>query len=508
MLIKESVSATEEKRIVLGLIVSTDFIEAIKPIFKFDYFTNSYLQTLAMWCDSFYEEYDKAPFNHIKDIFQAESHRLKDSQVELIEHLLKDLDDTYDEGSINLKYWVDSAKDYFRLREVEIVTNNISVHKNNGDIAAAEEELKNFQRVTFEIDSKVLINPGDLEQQEEIYEERDKIDRNFFTLPGDLGRYLGNQKRGDVVGYFGPAKKGKTFTLINQWKHGIIRKRKSLFFSIEMTRTEVLPRMNKAFFPMIGQLQENEVMGMHRFPVFDCVHNQLGECADRLSDVVLFQNDLYIDDPAHTVCTKCKGSFDKEEAKKYKYAIYQDRMIFEEDDIFTMRKNHAKYKKMWDKYGRISVHKKYSLTYDKMMRDIEILWKKYKWFPDIILLDYIDILDIGSKFDDYREDDEKWKLIAKIAGETNTLFITATQANKLGHTTDILDVTHQGGFYGKNRHVNLMVGLNQNPEDKAQGIMKFGITEARDHQFIQGQTCTVLQDFATGQAYLDSYYLR
>ena len=161
---------------------------------------------------------------------------------------------------------------------------------------------------------------------------------------------------------------------------------------------------------------------------------------------------------------------------------------------------------MWDKYGRVSIHKKYSLTYDKMMRDLDNLWQIEKWFPDILIIDYIDILGINSHFEDYRLEDERWKLLAKIAGQTNTLVITATQANKAGHTTDVLDAGHQGGFYGKNRHVNLMVGLNQSPEDKARGIMNFGITEARDTEYIPGQMCSVLQDFKTGQAYLDSYY--
>jgi len=497
----KTISSTEEKRIVTGMIVSTEFMQAIKPIYSLDYFKNSYLKTVAEWVDIFFEEYGKSPFLHIKDIFEAESHYLDENDVEMIEMLLGDLDDKFDEGEINLKYWTDSANDYFRSRELEITVNNISVLNEKGDLEGAEKEIENFKKVTLEIDQGALINPGDLNQQERIYEKREKDDKNFFQLPGDLGKYLGNQKRGDVVAYYGPAKRGKTFTLINQFKHGVLNRRKTLFWSIEMTDTECLPRVNKSFYPMI-----DKEPGIYKFPVFDCVHNQTGDCGDGLSPAILYQDGDFVDDPTHIPCTKCRKHPDNAESVRYEMAVYQDSIYREHDDIFAIREVHKKYKRMFDKYGRLSIHPKYTLTYEKMMRDLDVFWRTQKWFPDILIIDYIDILGINSSFDDYRLEDERWKLLAKIAGETNTLVITATQANKAGHTTDVLDATHQGGFYGKNRHVNLMVGLNQPAEDKARGIMNFGITEARDKEYIPGQTCAVLQDFKTGQAYLDSYY--
>jgi intein/homing endonuclease len=889
---RETISTTEEKRIVLGLIVSTEFIQEIEPIFRLDYFKNSYLRTVAEWSHSFYEEYKKAPFIHIKDIFNSEKHQLPETDADLIEILLTDLDSKYSEGEINLKYWVEECTDYFRKRELEIVVNNISVLSSKGDLVSAENEIARFKKVSLDIGYKSIIKISDLNTQEELYRKRDQEEANFFNLPGDLGKYLGNQKRGDVVGYFGPAKRGKclpgdnliylsdgtiktlkevieqkiegvlskdannhfvsdtvtnwidcgikqeftvttksrrkiktskehhfftpygwkplhelkvgdnvalakkiapectssvpekelkmlayliadghlgtsisftkkdtvimddfldclsyfgntyrieknliqvelhvgkvrdlvrdvglfdtrsgnkfipdyimqsndtslriflktlftcdgsiwvdrgivlvdystkssllaeqvlyclsrfgvfgklftakingqtyyeiaissnsgvkqfmdeigftfskqekalslcedlickrdyidviphkfvkelgdcltndpnssihpsdnetfreaykkgkhvsrytfgliapknhpvlnndliwdtitsikagklvpmydltvknnhnfiansfvvhnSWTLLNNFKYGILSKKKTLFFSIEMTDTEVLPRVNQSFFPMIDKDD-----GEQYFPAFDCVHNQNGSCADRMSPTVVLEGGEAVPDPSHIPCTKCKG----DGSFRYKVAVYQDKMFRYKNDIFEVRKNHKKYKGMWEKYARISCHPKYSLTYDLMLSDIDALWKKEMWFPDILVIDYIDILQIPSKFDDYRLEDEKWKLLAKIAGQTNTLVITATQANKAGHVAGTLDSTHQGGFYGKNRHVNLMVGLNQTPQNKKDGIMEFGITEARSVDYIPGRLCTVLQDYKTGQAYLDSYY--
>jgi len=50
-----------------------------------------------------------------------------------------------------------------------------------------------------------------------------------------------------------------------------------------------------------------------------------------------------------------------------------------------------------------------------------------------------------------------------------------------------------------------MCGLNQTPEEKSQGIIHYGITEARSQAYTPGKMCTVLMDLKAGQTHLDSY---
>jgi len=516
---RESISVTEEKRIALGLIVSTKFAQGIQNIYNEDYFTNTYLRIISGWCMEYYLEFDKAPYTHIKDIFNDHSQNLDDTSVELIGKLLIELDNSYTidvkglsevdrndriEQLINYKYYMELTLDYFQNRELDILVNNVAVLKEKGDSELAAEEIKNFKLLSIgDIKSEnAYVKLHDMDVVSELFRKRDEEEVNFFHMPGALGKYLGNHKRGDVVGYFAPAKRGKTMVLVNSLVQAIISKKKTLFFSIEMIDTEVMTRVFRALHPMVDDPEED-----HYFPVFDCLHNQNGDCVDRESEVVVIDNDDFMDDPKHKPCDKCRFDPNKKIQSKYKCVVYQQAIKRPKDDFYEVEKFFKKrFQKMFKKYCRVVCHPKYTLTYDQMRADMDYQWKKYAWNADIIILDYIDILAIDSKFDDYRLEDERWKLLAKIAGETNTLMITVTQANKAGHTTGTLDSTHQGGFYGKNRHVNLMCGLNQTAEEKVQGIMEFGITEARSHPFIQGRTCTVLQSFSAGQAHLDSYY--
>lgn len=506
MISERSVSVTEEKRIATGLITSTQFIREIHPFLDLDYFTNSYLKTVSEWCVAFYEEHEKAPWKHIQDIYESEAHRLKESDSELISELLKLLSEQYDPDSINVKYLKDCANDFFRKRELEICVNNISVLKEKGDLEEAEAEIAKFHKVSLDIDSGNLINIGNIDDVTKVYKEREEEDKDFFKLPGALGKYFGSWKRGDVVGYYAPAKRGKSWSLVDCFKHAVLSKRKALHWSIEMTRTEILPRIMKSFIPMVDE------EGMYPYPVFDCLKNQTGECKDRESGVIVLDGEEFFDDSSHVECTKCMNGNGPHE---FSMTVYHKEVFRKADDIWTVENflkgsTRSKYSQgmshQLNKYGRLSVHPKYTLTYDKMMRDLEVFESRENFIPEIFIIDYVDILGTDSKFDDYRLVDEAWKLMAKMAGEFNALVITATQANKEGHKADNLDATHQGGFYGKNQHVNMMIGINQTAEEKELGIIKYGITEARSQYYIPGRTCCVLQDIKAGQAYLDSYY--
>ena len=91
------VQATEERRLVTGLIVSNDFAKAILPKLYLEYFTNVYLRRVAEWCSEFYNRYSRVPSRHIQDIFDDKKNELDSAEQELISTLLSSLSDQYDE---------------------------------------------------------------------------------------------------------------------------------------------------------------------------------------------------------------------------------------------------------------------------------------------------------------------------------------------------------------------------------------------------------------------------
>lgn len=515
------VSSTEERRAVTGLIVSTDFCNEVIPKLYLEYFTNTYLRKVADWCVAFYTKYSAAPSRHIQDIYEDKKNKLDSVEADLISKLLVSLSDQYDESvSLNVDYLVESTINYFRKRELEIHKNNITVLLEDGRIDEAEQEVARFQAVTLGLDDSLYIDLGNIEQRKELYEKYESKQKDFFRMPGDLGDFIGNIKQGDVVGITAPAKRGKSFLLNDFMKHLILQRRKVVKFAIEMTDIEEITRFDKLFYPTVDKHKRRAVadeygneVGLsveakkYMYPCFDCVHNQTGECKDRESNVIVrdYGESMYNYVPEHKPCTKCR--YDADNRDKFMVCAYLQPITREELNGTKIVQELDRHSKMLSKYARIVVRPKYSLTYDLMMYDLEAMYKKYNFIPQAILIDYIDIMLIDTQFADYRVEDEKWKLMQKLASATKCAVITPTQANKAGAESHTLRQTDQGGFYGKGRHVNLMLGINQTADEKAQGIYRVNILDGRSVQTNSEDFCMVLQDLKSGQMHLDSYWI-
>ena len=493
------VQATEERRIVTGLIVSTDFSKVIVPKLYLEYFNNVYLRKVAEWCIEYFNKYSKAPSLHIQDIYDDKKRELDSTESELISTLLSSLSDQYEDGSLNVEYMVECAINYFRKRELEIHQNNVTVLLQDNKIAEAEQEVARFQLVALNIDESLYIDPGNQEQRKELYEKYETKQKDFFKLPGDLGEFIGNIKQGDVVGIVASQKRGKSWLLNDFFKHLILQKRKTLKFAIEMTDVEEITRFDKLFFPSV-----DKEAGEYRFPCFDCLQNQNGECQDRESSVIVRQYGApdYEFNKDHVPCTKCRYT----DPDRYMVCTYEQTITRQQLEGARVIKEMYKYKDMLSKYARIVVRPKYTLSYDLMMYDIDMMYKKYEFMPQAILIDYIDIMKTNSQFADYRVDDEKWKMMQQLASATKCAVITPTQANRAGIESATLKQTDQGGFYGKGRHVNLMLGVNQTAQEKRDGLYRINILDGRSVRTNEEDFCFVLQDLKTGQMHLDSYW--
>lgn len=494
------VSATEERRIVTGLIVSSEFANEIVPKLYLEYFTNVYLRRVAEWCVAFYEHYGTAPSKHIQDIYEDNKKKLESTESELIRNLLSSLSDQYDDnGSLNTEYLIESAINYFRKRELEIHKNNITVLLEDNKLEEAEQEIARFQAVSLDLDESLYIDLGDEKQRKELYEKFEKKQKHFFQMPGDLGHFIGNIKQGDVVGITAPAKRGKSFLLNDFFKHLILQKRKTVKFAIEMTDIEEIVRFDKLFYPTV-EGDDREYM----YPCFDCIYNQNGDCRDRASKVIVrdYGAPDYEYKEEHVPCTKCRDV----EPDRFLVCTYIRPIPRKQLEGMRVTKELRKYSEMLSKYARIVVRPKYTLSYDLMMYDLDMMYKKFDFIPQALLIDYIDIMHINTQFADYRVDDEKWKLMQKLASATKCAVITPTQANRAGAESATLRQTDQGGFYGKGRHVNLMLGINQTPEEKRNGLYRVNILDGRSVRTNEEDFCFVLQDLKAGQMHLDSYW--
>ena len=116
---------------------------------------------------------------------------------------------------------------------------------------------------------------------------------------------------------------------------------------------------------------------------------------------------------------------------------------------------------------------------------INNLDKLHSWKPDIIVIDYLELMRNRNKSLEETYGDQKAiaTQLRGLAQETDTLVITATQSNRAGmtaaRTNANLDIDKMAESYGKAMTADYIVSMNQEPHEKEAGQLRLFIAKNR-----------------------------
>lgn len=500
---RKRLDTTIEKRIVTGMIVSDKYLRELGPMIKWDYFQSSFTKTVGKWCIRYHGTYEKAPFDHIEDIYNEKRQNLKDEEADLIEGLLKELSDRHAyEGSINADYLLDQTIEYFRKRELEITVGNMQILLDRNDIEGAEKERDKWRKVD-RLYSKA-VDPFDQSSIDEVFEDTE----DFLRMQGDLGKFIGNMDRHYLVGITGPYKRGKTWFLQEIAITAMMKRLKVAFFSLEMQSKQ----MNKRIYQRLTGTPKGEG-GKFKIPCFDCLRNQDDSCTlglrtnrMRLLSPEGAKPSRFDPNSPYKTCTACRNHISDAYLTEYWYQEVE-RPSFEPHYITTQI---SAYRRKYKHYLKVIAYPRFGANTDDLLIDLDRLETGSEFVPDVIIIDYADILkpESGSPATGIEAIDITWKCLARLAGERHALVVTATQATR--EALDAYHVTqkHTSLWIGKLAHVDAMLSLNQTEKEKEEGIMRVGVMAHRFEDFKQNANCYVLQNLEMGQTYLDSQIRR
>lgn len=500
------VESTLEKRIITGMIVSTDFLSDLQDMFNIEYIQNRYARTVAMWCADYFDNYNKAPFTDIQNIFDAHRAKLESEEAELISDLLKEISDRYKQQEMNTDYLYDQTTEYFLKRELEIMNGNIGILLSQGDIKAAEKEVLEFHRIS-KVASK-WINPMTTEGVEIAFKQGVSIN-NFKK---DLGKFISTVSRGWLIGIMGPFKRGKTW-FADEWAlSGMFGFRKVVKFSLEMNEAQNRGRIYRRLtaFPDEGQLVI--------IPVFDCAHNQYGRCkkTERAGNIPLVASEnekLPRFDPKAKIndvyqhCSACR-EYDRED---YQFSIWYKVINTKAKDYkdwfdeYSVKDRLKAYEEMYKHYYRLRCYPRFTANVTDILRDLDVLERKEGFIPDLVEVDMVDILAPERKgLAGVEKEDESWMALARLASERNCVVITPTQVTREAQEADTLSSKHAAKWIGKLGHIDAMYTINQSLIEKQMGFARIGCIEHRHMKFGDNQ-CFVTQNLDIGQFCLDSW---
>lgn len=280
---------------------------------------------------------------------------------------------------------------------------------------------------------------------------------------------------------------------------GMLSGIKVAFFSLEMPKQSMKERIYKRLIAGTGD------GGEFLYPVFDCMHNQTGECKkrERINRTPLL--DINREKPSfspslpYRICTACRGT---EDFEMEQWWTVKKRPGF---DLSTASFVLKPIQDMSNNLLRMKVYPKYSANTGTIKRDLDVLAETEGFIPSLVIVDHADILSPEqSGLTGVQKEDESWMALSRLASERYSLVVTGTQVTKDGQDATTLGTKHTGRWAGKLGHVDVMLTINATPSEKENGVMRVGVMDHRHKEFNETETVTVLQNINLGQVHLDS----
>ena len=511
-----------ERKIIIGLIMSTEYLQQVKPIWNNNFLESVAAKRIADWTWEYFDKFNKAPKRNIETIFFDKikaSNFPKDIAEEIEEDILPGLSKEYQQDNINLDYLLDLTSEYFQERNLLITSEQIQALLTKGKLNEAEKLACDYKPITAG-------TREDLDLSSEVVLAR--VDKAFNTsfqsvisYPKLLGEFWNDQLiRGAFVALMASEKRGKTFWLLDMALRACKTGKKVAFFQAgDMTEDQQLKRI---CVYLTKKSDLSQYCGKQWEPVRDCVHNQLNNCEkeERECNFGIFEgrsidelrreiqlNDLieaHKEYPEYNPCFNCEeynhkpwGAVwiksvnvgDPLEAKEAKVAISK---FFIKNKLNFKLSSHAN--------GTLSV---------KQIQGILRIWEKQDNFiPDLIIVDYADLLVPETKMEYRHQQNDIWKGLRNLSQSNgNPLVITATQADAKSYEANRLKLTNFSEDKRKYAHVTAMYGLNQDPQgrEKKLGLMRINELVKREGDFSNGNEIIILQNLKRGRPFLGSF---
>jgi len=509
---RKIIDNTIEKRIVTGAIVDDEYLLFLKRLYNKKYFKISFANTVLKWVFNYYSKYNRAPRAEIEELYRENKRSLKKSEADIVKEFLYKLSKQHEQEQVfNREYLLDQTKKYFKERSLKLLfTEGKSLlKKGNTDQV---EKLLDSHKQSCQLTTN-WVNPLDPKYIKSVYSKKDQ--RELFILPGELGRLIGPFRREWFVAYFGPMKRGKTFQLkdfeiLALTNRALGKGLKVASISLEMPHEDNSMRT----WHRITGLPEEEKQYI-KYPVFDCAKNQTGTCTFKKTNsnkgkLSLFDKNgeklIFSPDMIYKHCNYCRFKTNKRHKGKFEPTIWwqaKKRYKMEEKDVLKKARSIRK------KFGNNFRHRSfpaYTASLQDIKRELNDLEYMENFVPDVICIDYADILKTSLQGRD--GSDEIWKGLKGMAGERKCLVVSASQTNRKSIGKNRIGQVDVSDDIRKLAHIDLGMGINQNDIEKDYGVMRINFLAFRHKKSMENLEVTVLQNLDVGNPLLDSMIIK
>ena len=449
---REKLNTLSERDIIYQLIVSDKFCREIIPVLNPKLLEIVYVRTIAIWIKDYFEKFKEAPKKNMMKLYRAHIGELNDESLQdNILTFIEKLDRDYEKVKItNEDFAIQNAIKYLKVRSLKSFSEDIDAYINSGEIERAENCVTKFRKVEIANGEGVsLLDDSDI-ITEAFTEEQDLL----FAYPGDFGRLMGDIHREDFIAFLAPMKAGKTFSLIDVGIEALKNNLKVVMYSLEMSRANMIKRTWKALSGQVTKDMEIEI------PYFE----QDGE----------------------------------------KWRIEKKIVNKKASSVLDVQKKQKSLKRLFRGGSfRIFAEPAYSLTVESLENKLDDL--AYDGFyPDVIIIDYADIMAPSEKGEYRQQIDGIWKRLRALAQKRKAVVFTASQTNR-GAMSREVEAEDTAEDIRKVAHVTSMVAISKTKYCKQNKLAIFSQMAIREGE-PEMRKVVATQCLALGRPIIESHW--
>lgn len=449
-MIEEKLSGTIQENILTLLCFSDVFCKTIRYAVTPNLFASSVYRDVAEHAINFIDQFGSAIKEHLQDsleeILTGSDKRKATSYKRLLENLFASKD------SVNGDYVVSQLHRFVRQQNLKSAVVRAVESIEAGRVEQAEIDLQQGltnQALSFEIGTQFQ-NPG------EVLKFMDTTEQGIQTGVGELDKRDICPRPGEMFMFVAPAKKGKSWALISLGKRALMQRKRVLHITLEMSEHRVAQRYLQAFFSV--SKRDPKV----RVPIF--TKDKHGVVMDIDHEET---SHLTLADPGirSTLTKKIKKEFSR-----------RPPLIIKQFPTGSLS---------------ISMLKAY----------LDGLERFHKIIPDMLVLDYPDLMDIDGA--NMRVDTGKiYKDLRGIAVAHNLALVVASQGNRSSSTAKMVTDAMVAEDYSKIATADNVITYSQTQQEHRLGLARLFVSNGRNDE--DKFVVLISQSYTTGQFCLDS----
>jgi hypothetical protein len=466
----EKYDGAEERRILIAMIVNRTVVGRLSSIWTpgFKPFSADLPNAVGRMCVDHFARFGDAPK---KDIVHrmARWHEKRGGKEDksLMDSLVESLSNEYERSAedVNAEVVIEAAQEVFSKNSLRKLAGDLQAVLDAGDVQKAEEIRQAYARI--ELGAKEGAFLEDKELWQAAFAEPDESLINYGQgLAEFFGRVL---NRDCFFSFMGAEKRGKTWWLTDlAWR-------------------AMRQGLRVAYF-QAGDQSRNQIM--RRIAVRAAKHPRW-PCTIEIPKGIEFKPE---DGRAYATDVEVK-KFDKNLDWKKGYQGY----------LTTLEKTkQAKGEKFW-----LSCFDASTLSVEEMRSILQFRSQSEGWHPDVVVIDYADIIapsPAARKLDERAQIKATWVEMKRLSTQMHCLVVTATQVKAEAYKADLLTMSHFSEDKRKFSHVDGMIGINMDGEEKPRSAYRLNWVALRDQEYDPFRPVYCLGCLAIGNPAIKSIY--